>query len=889
MQQLQDTYNVIPEAIEQQDKTKTTNFNTEKYKDNIETIDKNLSTRQIAIDNKVAINSWFQQQDIELANQLISQLQGQAINQENNLSNIQAFLQLHKLAKSEYKKLFIEQWQYNTHKFILSGYCELISPLDLTQNDNNIESLSVKIKTILKNWETHKDVDNTLLTLIMLIEKRLIEGECYLPDKYQFSISDLPKDLPKQGEIIEDPYADTEEHHKFWKENHKGIIPNVATNVEIKLNDSNVGTLRNDTSKYIFLKGKNFNGRSIKLNYNVNNKCSIPVTIDLNNIQTIENNNNVSMELFYYGKLLLLLLKQDHHLSFDYLLNSEYFIQNIQYNEGKPHRRYKSTDMFSIENSYIGDAIWHYICHKKPKDLKKLLAKGAKVTRYIIRDLMEQIQTINLSVATPKELQPLDHFFLLLDKIDSSIFKFNHVCFLNKKNIQLLLDYIIDYLPEKQHLPLVSTILRLITNYNIRNDETYIKIIDILREEKLKHYLEKYNLISDIFLNYILTRIKYSEVLKNILFSDEVLDIIFDITQKKFELLAANFNIKGYYLEYCLLNRNSNFIHLIFMGVSSKNIVVSGKAKKVYETYLSLAKIQNFFENSQFTILFGDFEKNPLWCKEFYSDAANYILIERNLVMLLSANSLEKFLDTTNKYQFIDWKKFLLFNKNGDNLSNNHFSLNVIYNIYFSYFKKNFFAYMTKNLLFNTFIKSLYLGEYENFLTTSLALQITNNAFINNQQERTISHDYALLTLLNKHISIKNEEINGITNKNLASIKQIFHLENQNNIKISQTLVCIAYVFVKYSSDEFFGSHFNSPFSVRAYASALLTEAYKIDKKAFPKDENESYTEIYTNWQNILMGKTFSCTHILSNIMLNHIKINYDEDMLSKIIPVNFL
>jgi hypothetical protein len=73
--------------------------------------------------------------------------------------------------------------------------------------------------------------------------------------------------------------------------------------------------------------------------------------------------------------------------------------------------------------------------------------------------------------------------------------------------------------------------------------------------------------------------------------------------------------------------------------------------------------------------------------------------------MLLTADNLIKFLDTTNKYQLIDWKKFFLFDINGNNLPTDKYSLITIFNDKFKGFKKKFTTYIAKNQLCSNFIK----------------------------------------------------------------------------------------------------------------------------------------------------------------------------------------
>jgi hypothetical protein len=80
---------------------------------------------------------------------------------------------------------------------------------------------------------------------------------------------------------------------------------------------------------------------------------------------------------------------------------------------------------------------------------------------------------------------------------------------------------------------------------------------------------------------------------------------------------------------------------------------------------------------------------------------------------------------------------------------------------------------------------------------------------------------------------------------------------------------------------------------MRGYAHALMMEAYNLDKDIFPKEENQSqdgfYIKSYTDWQDMLIGKSFSCTYVLSNMMGSYIKKNYDENIICQTIPADWL
>ena len=839
----------------QNDATNTkTNFKYTANQGSLELSDHSLDIRKIINNTPLALERWFNKQDIALVSQLIQQLQKNAPSKKSSLECIQAFLQLHKLAKPEYRELFIERWDGTTHKFIFAGYVELISPLKLKQQNNNIEGLSHKIYDILSKDIPHEKKDKLLTTLIMLIEKHLIEGKTHKVNTYYFQNPTLTWQ-PKSGSTIQD----IESYDTSYDALNDGNI------IEAGLNNPEVGLLTQNKNICIFTRAKNFTENSIEINCFISNTVLYKkITIDLNEITS-----DIYTNLFDNGVLLYALLDKNYKSAFKYLLNSEYFTPNFNYDTSRLPTNIKSLLATNNINT-CGTILNLAITNKKYECLEMLLAQGAEVTKDIVNDLINQTKKIQL-IVTQEEHLKFKLVLSLLKYAKKNIFDYYN------ENIETfcigtddstntsLLDYALNFLPKDQRLQAVSDILTIITKHCRNNNIIIFRLFNILQSNNLTYYIEHYNFIADEFIKACLSKIIYHETFKNFLLENKNLNIFLKILQKKLNVAIKNPKQDSSYFRI----QNPQIILLIFAGINSTDLTISTNAKKLYESYLSLEWVQNLFQNPEFTTLFGDFEKKPLWQEEPNKDAANYIIINKGLIMLLSHNSLEKFLDKTNKYSFINWKEFFLFDTQGNNLAISQYSLIELFKL--SIFQENFYNYISNRQMFSKFINNLSLNEYNEPLTKALTNSIPrNNLFIQT------SDDDKLYDLLKKYIAFDQDEvISGITTEHLTYIKKTFKLEKQNTI--IQGIICIAYVFVKYSSNGFFGDEYRSPFSMRLYAYALLKEADKLDKNS-----------LYKNWQDRLTGKAFSCTSVLAMIMLEKIQKLCDKEFIAQIIPIKF-
>jgi len=118
-----------------------------------------------------------------------------------------------------------------------------------------------------------------------------------------------------------------------------------------------------------------------------------------------------------------------------------------------------------------------------------------------------------------------------------------------------------------------------------------------------------------------------------------------------------------------------------------------------------------------------------------------------------------------------------------------------------------------------------------------------------------------------------------ITEEHFNNIMEVYNKSTADNAEKAQTLLCLSALFVKYSSSKFFGMDDNSITSLRNYALALLNKAVVLDSTIVnPENLNE--------WKNRITGNfgTFSCTAVLSNMMIEEITVNFPT-VLSSMLP----
>lgn len=104
---------------------------------------------------------------------------------------------------------------------------------------------------------------------------------------------------------------------------------------------------------------------------------------------------------------------------------------------------------------------------------------------------------------------------------------------------------------------------------------------------------------------------------------------------------------------------------------------------------------------------------------------------------------------------------------------------------------------------------------------------------------------------------------------------QAYNLSTADKTTQAQTLLSLAAVFSKYSSSAIFGTETESPNVLRSFAFALMAQAYQLAPQIFASKEQ------YKDWGDRLLGynNAFSCTAVLSTIMIEHLKAHFPSTL----------
>lgn len=125
-----------------------------------------------------------------------------------------------------------------------------------------------------------------------------------------------------------------------------------------------------------------------------------------------------------------------------------------------------------------------------------------------------------------------------------------------------------------------------------------------------------------------------------------------------------------------------------------------------------------------------------------------------------------------------------------------------------------------------------------------------------------------------------------ITDEHCVSINSIYELANKSLPIQAQTFFCLAIIFVKFSSNYFFGTSDKSPHALRKYAAGLMSIAHKLDPNVF---ELHGAQNKYDEWMNEITGEkgASTCSANLSGTMFRYARTHFDG-IFSQIVPLGW-
>jgi hypothetical protein len=757
-----------------------------------------LDQRATAINNK-QLDDLFIADKLTIAQNIYNKLIND--NHIDDFEKVDLFLELHSLAKPEYKKLFNIESSENGCQLFISN------------------QLSIKITNDLIVPYLQADIEKLSTSIIEVIKNK--------------------------------------------KLNELDVIENIFHNYML-LNDKLAYVTRHLRDIFITLLLKLINFSIVNQNISLEDSLSA--------------NRNFSM-LFNNNDILFLLLENQYIDSFKYTLENLSFSKNINLDASLCHESLINVEFYAeySNNLLVAIAVYDPSCFR-------LLYKSIDANEEIAKNIL-------LTDVLSSAMIPPDICFELFKKLDpSELAQFQpsaedlDVLLSGNNSLLSYINQLTDKEQIKQHVLFLCTILQ-----NLKTDTlgrpSKKSIIDKFKKGTAFYNILLYGDFSEYEQQVIDTFIcKLTPTMWPILKVSNDYNLL-DIFLTALDRISPEQKYKFYVKE-----NNIFFVFFVvflidkFVIKTTTHKTIADKAKKLYDNYLNLENLKELVKCDDFQVLFSEGGKATWSSIEDYE----VLFIKNNLAMLVSISYLNSILFQDNHDINTKWDAFFLFEKKQDsqltyeNIAINKYGLANIFINYFPMFYPKYKKCQSK-LLLKSFIEMLDLGDYKKY-------------FLENTEEKLDlsikKHEDYLATKFNEFIEEhKNTEDNKlftITAKHLTDIKSAYDIINAPNDQVAKYLVCIAYLFVYYSSAKKFGTESTSPVSLRIYASALLQKAYDLDKNCIIADASDNSV---TSWQNKLLGidEAYTCTNALAGNMLWYLKKNYPHNILEKILPIESL
>ncbi|WP_213993687.1 pentapeptide repeat-containing protein [Sodalis sp. dw_96] len=314
---------------------------------------------------------------------------------------------------------------------------------------------------------------------------------------------------------------------------------------------------------------------------------------------------------------------------------------------------------------------------------------------------------------------------------------------------------------------------------------------------------------------------------------------------------------------------NGAFIQLMSREKSVGDDDAKAAIKQLYDLYLNQEQVRPY------TLVedFGGYGSHmPDWADEH---AANYILLSSRPdgpVMLLSRHTLNGML-SPDKLKPV-WDRFYLYDNRGENLPLAHHPLETLFRDDFKLFNWPY-RYLLSSVRFRRLLETLDLGDMRKTFISAMGAHVSKQKLVSAEDQRRLREIFSP-----KLMYSTDSGDYSLTNEHYQEILKVYDLSASNNSDKAKLLLSLAAVFTKYSSTAIFGEEQESPEMLRRYAYALMEKANSLDAEVF-EDE-----DMFADWKNRLLGlhNAFSCSAVLFNIMVEHIRSRF-PDVLASIMP----
>src|SRR5471032_909978 len=325
-----------------------------------------------------------------------------------------------------------------------------------------------------------------------------------------------------------------------------------------------------------------------------------------------------------------------------------------------------------------------------------------------------------------------------------------------------------------------------------------------------------------------------------------------------------------------MLSHNAAFIQIVAQGMAENSTpAMKEKAAALYETYLQHERIKPYGE----TAFFGDYGQKPDWENP---EAVNFIILpavqsgassEPRTVsaMLLSQTSLEGMLSPR---PYSAWNNVYLYRGPDHCLTDGERPApDDLFARAFPLFNGPY-QHMQNTAKFLLLLKTLNLGNLETAFVSATWARNSSSKLVSAADQKTLKDIFA------PKLTYSPESGRyGLNDAHYEELLSAYGLTSASDADKGKTLLCLAALFIKYSSSAVFGTETESPSALRQYAYALMAKAHSLDG-------NLVYKGTLENWTNSVLGmkEVFTCSAVLSNLMVELIRSRFPE-VLSGIMP----
>ncbi len=324
-----------------------------------------------------------------------------------------------------------------------------------------------------------------------------------------------------------------------------------------------------------------------------------------------------------------------------------------------------------------------------------------------------------------------------------------------------------------------------------------------------------------------------------------------------------------------MLKNNGFFVQLILHGIRHRNEAVRLKAMTLYGVYLAtpqLEPVRSYLEQNGISELHNIDDDDPAFGFVHQEGGSNYSLV-------LSKNSISAKLALDKDH---NWNHIAYF-RNEVGVYNPDMA--TVYR-QFGLFA-DAYAYLANQAKFGRLFETFWVSrhrvaegvqtdaDFATLFADALSTGNGNRKLCDPDEQSALTNVFS--PLLEKGISNRKPahvaDISTLEKAHFATVLAKFEIQNASASVKAQHLLILAAVFSKLSSVRIFGTENDSPVALRYYAAGLMQKAHELAPEVFGNEDN------YESWMSRMVGlnDAFTCSAVLSNLMIDHIKTHRDE------------